>query len=90
MVAAGAAQILRLRVTSWLAAKSAKFIQSFSKVGLIPDTGGSWHLPHLLGEVRAKGLAFTAEPLSAEKAETGSHLEIGRGCEPNANRTRHG
>ncbi|MEC7163762.1 MAG: enoyl-CoA hydratase-related protein, partial [Pseudomonadota bacterium] len=53
-----------------LAAKSAKFIQSFSKVGLIPDTGGSWHLPHLLGEPRAKGLAFTAEPLSAEKAES--------------------
>ena len=52
-----------------LAAESAKFIQSFAKVGLIPDTGGSWHLPRLLGEARAKGLAFTAQPLPAKQAE---------------------
>ena len=52
-----------------MAAESAKFIQSFSKVGLIPDTGGSWHLPRLLGEARAKGLAFTAQPLKAQQAE---------------------
>ena len=52
-----------------LAAESAKFIQSFSKVGLIPDTGGSWHLPRLLGEARAKGLALTAQPLPAKQAE---------------------
>ncbi len=69
-VAAGAGANIALACDIVLAAKSAKFIQSFSKVGLIPDTGGSWHLPHLLGEVRAKGLAFTAEPLSAEKAES--------------------
>ena len=69
-VAAGAGANLALACDIVLAAKSAKFIQSFSKVGLIPDTGGSWHLPHLIGEARAKGLAMTAEPLSAEKAES--------------------
>ena len=68
-VAAGAGANLALACDIVLAGQSAKFIQSFSKVGLIPDTGGSWHLPHLLGEARAKGLAFTAQPLSAEQAE---------------------
>ena len=68
-VAAGAGTNSALAVDGVLAAGSAKFIQSFSKVGLIPDTGGSWHLPRLLGEARAKGLAFTAEPLPAKKAE---------------------
>ncbi len=68
-VAAGAGANLSLACDIVLAAQSAKFIQSFSKVGLIPDTGGSWHLPRLLGEARAKGLAFTAEPLPAQKAE---------------------
>ena len=50
-------------------AQNHKFIQSFAKVGLIPDTGGSWHLPHLVGEARAKGLALTAQPLPAKQAE---------------------
>ncbi|MDG2341135.1 MAG: 2-(1,2-epoxy-1,2-dihydrophenyl)acetyl-CoA isomerase PaaG [Paracoccaceae bacterium] len=68
-VAAGAGANLALACDMVLAAESAKFIQSFSKVGLIPDTGGSWHLPHLIGEARAKGLAFTAEPLRATQAE---------------------
>lgn len=68
-VAAGAGANIALACDVVLAAESAKFIQSFSKVGLIPDTGGSWHLPRLLGEARAKGLAFTAEPLPAKKAE---------------------
>lgn len=68
-VAAGAGANLALACDIVLAAQSAKFIQSFSKVGLIPDTGGSWHLPHLLGEARAKGLAFTAQPLPAQQAE---------------------
>jgi 2-(1,2-epoxy-1,2-dihydrophenyl)acetyl-CoA isomerase len=67
-VAAGAGANLSLACDMVLAAESAKFIQSFSKVGLIPDTGGSWHLPRLLGEARAKGLAFTAQPLSAAQA----------------------
>ncbi|NRB17549.1 MAG: 2-(1,2-epoxy-1,2-dihydrophenyl)acetyl-CoA isomerase [Rhodobacteraceae bacterium] len=67
-VAAGAGANLALACDIVIAGDSAKFIQSFSKVGLIPDTGGSWHLPHLLGEARAKGLALTGEPLPAQKA----------------------
>ncbi|UUV08103.1 2-(1,2-epoxy-1,2-dihydrophenyl)acetyl-CoA isomerase PaaG [Ruegeria sp. YS9] len=68
-VAAGAGANLALACDMVLAAERAKFIQSFSKVGLIPDTGGSWHLPRLLGEARAKGLALTAQPLPAKQAE---------------------
>lgn len=68
-VAAGAGANLALACDLVLAAKSAKFIQSFAKIGLIPDTGGSWHLPHLLGEARAKGLALTGDPLPAQQAE---------------------
>lgn len=68
-VAAGAGANLALACDMVLAGESAKFIQSFSKVGLIPDTGGSWHLPRLLGEARAKGLALTALPLTAKQAE---------------------
>lgn len=68
-VAAGAGANLALACDMVFAGKSAKFIQSFAKVGLIPDTGGSWHLPRLLGEARAKGLALTAQPVSAQQAE---------------------
>lgn len=68
-VAAGAGANIALACDIVLAADSAKFIQSFSKVGLVPDAGGSWSLPNLLGEARAKGLALTATPLSAAKAE---------------------
>ncbi|MDQ2089325.1 2-(1,2-epoxy-1,2-dihydrophenyl)acetyl-CoA isomerase PaaG [Marimonas arenosa] len=67
-VAAGAGSSVALACDIVLAGESAKFIQSFSKVGLIPDTGGSWHLTRLLGEARAKALALTAEPLPAAKA----------------------
>ena len=67
-VAAGAGSSLALNCDIVLAAESAKFIQSFSKVGLIPDTGGSWQLTRLLGPARACGLALTAEPLTAQKA----------------------
>lgn len=52
-----------------IAARSAKFIQSFANIGLIPDTGGTWALPRLAGQARALGLALTGEPLPAEKAE---------------------
>ncbi|AAV94045.1 2-(1,2-epoxy-1,2-dihydrophenyl)acetyl-CoA isomerase PaaG [Ruegeria pomeroyi] len=68
-VAAGAGVNIALACDIVLAGESAKFIQSFAKVGLIPDTGGSWHLPRLLGEARAKGLALTAQPLPAKQAE---------------------
>lgn len=67
-VAAGAGCSLALACDLTLAAQSARFIQSFSKVGLIPDTGGSWHLPRLIGRQRAMGLALTAETLPAETA----------------------
>ncbi len=67
-VAAGAGCNLALNCDMVLAARSAKFIQSFAKVGLIPDAGGSWLLPRLLGEARAKAWAMTAEPISAETA----------------------
>ena len=67
-VAAGAGSSVALACDIVLAGEGAKFIQSFSKVGLISDTGGSWHLTHLLGPARAKGLALTAEPLSAQQA----------------------
>jgi 2-(1,2-epoxy-1,2-dihydrophenyl)acetyl-CoA isomerase len=68
-VAAGAGANMALACDIVLAARSARFIQAFSKIGLSPDAGGSWSLSHLLGEARAKGLALTAEPLSAERAE---------------------
>lgn len=67
-VAAGAGSSVALACDIVLAAESAKFIQSFSKVGLIPDTGASWHLTRILGRARAMGLALTAEPLSASMA----------------------
>jgi len=68
-VAAGAGANIALACDIVLAAKSAKFIQAFSKIGLIPDSGGTWSLTRLLGEARAKGLALTAEPIDATTAE---------------------
>ena len=67
-VAAGAGANIALACDLVVAAKSAKFIQSFATLGLIPDSGGSWHLPRLVGQARALGLALTGEPLPAEKA----------------------
>lgn len=68
-VAAGAGANLALACDIVLAAESAKFIQAFAKIGLIPDAGGTWSLTHLIGEPRAKALAMTAMPLSAKQAE---------------------
>jgi 2-(1,2-epoxy-1,2-dihydrophenyl)acetyl-CoA isomerase len=68
-VAAGAGANVALACDIVLAARSAQFIQSFAKVGLIPDSGGTWMLPRLVGAARARGLALTAEPLPAERAE---------------------
>ncbi len=67
-VAAGAGANIALACDIVIAGKSARFIQSFSALGLIPDSGGSWHLPRLVGQARALGLALTGEPLPAEKA----------------------
>jgi len=68
-VAAGAGANVALACDIVVAAKSAKFIQSFSAIGLIPDSGGTWTLPRLVGQARALGLALTGEPLPADKAE---------------------
>jgi len=68
-VAAGAGANLALACDVVLAARSASFIQSFSKIGLVPDSGGTYFLPRLLGPARALGLALLGEKLSAEQAE---------------------
>jgi len=68
-VAAGAGANLALSCDLVLAGTSAKFIQSFALLGLVPDAGGSWALPKLIGLPRAMGLCMSAEPLSASKAE---------------------
>jgi len=67
-VAAGAGANLALACDMVVAARSARFIQSFSALGLIPDSGGTWILPRLVGPARALGLALTGEPLDAETA----------------------
>lgn len=67
-VAAGAGANIALACDIVVAAKSARFIQSFSAIGLIPDSGGTWVLPRLVGQARALGLALTCEPLPAETA----------------------
>jgi len=67
-VAAGAGANVALACDIVLAARSAKFIQAFAKIGLVPDAGGSWSLARILGEPRAKALALLAEPLDAETA----------------------
>ena len=67
-VAAGAGANIAFACDIVVAAKTAKFIESFSAIGLIPDSGGTWHLPRLAGQARAIGLALTGEPLPAEKA----------------------
>jgi 2-(1,2-epoxy-1,2-dihydrophenyl)acetyl-CoA isomerase len=68
-VAAGAGANVALACDIVLAARSATFIQAFARLGLVPDSGGTWFLPRLVGQARARALALTAEPLPAEKAE---------------------
>jgi 2-(1,2-epoxy-1,2-dihydrophenyl)acetyl-CoA isomerase len=67
-VAAGAGVNLALACDLVIATKSASFIQSFAKLGLVPDTGGTFFLPRLVGTARALGLALLGERLSAEQA----------------------
>src|SRR3954468_19440993 len=67
-VAAGAGANVAMACDIVVAATSAKLHQGFSAIGLIPDSGGTWHLPRLVGQARALGLALTGEPLPAEKA----------------------
>jgi 2-(1,2-epoxy-1,2-dihydrophenyl)acetyl-CoA isomerase len=68
-VAAGAGANIALACDIVLAAKSASFVEVFCKLGLIPDTGGTYFLPRLIGSARAMGLAMLGDKLSAEKAE---------------------
>ncbi|MBA5639576.1 2-(1,2-epoxy-1,2-dihydrophenyl)acetyl-CoA isomerase [Duganella sp. LX20W] len=68
-VAAGAGANLALACDIVLAAKSASFVEVFCKLGLIPDTGGTYFLPRLVGTARAMGMAMLGEKLSAEQAE---------------------
>jgi len=68
-VAAGAGANLALACDIVFAAQSAKFIQSFANIGLIPDSGGTWILPRLIGQARALAITLTGEPVPAQKAE---------------------
>lgn len=68
-VAAGAGANLALACDLVYAARSASFIESFCRLGLIPDSGGTWHLPKLLGLARAMGVALLGDKITAEQAE---------------------
>lgn len=67
-VAAGAGATLALGCDMVIAARSVNFIMSFSRLGLVPDCGGTWFLPRVAGRARAMGLALLGEKLSAEQA----------------------
>jgi 2-(1,2-epoxy-1,2-dihydrophenyl)acetyl-CoA isomerase len=67
-VAAGAGASIALACDLVLAARGAKFVQAFCKIGLLPDSGGTWILPRLVGSARAAGLAMLGDALSAEQA----------------------
>ena len=67
-VAAGAGANIALACDLVVASRSASFVQAFSKLGLIPDSGGTWFLPRLVGTARAMGLALLGEKLPAEQA----------------------
>jgi len=68
-VAAGAGANIALGCDMVIAGRSASFIQAFSKIGLVPDGGGTWLLPRLVGRAQAIGLAFTGDKLAAEEAQ---------------------
>ena len=68
-VAAGAGANIALACDLTIATESASFIQAFSKIGLIPDSGGTWWLPRLVGMQRAKAMAFFGNKVSASEAE---------------------
>ncbi|MNB68548.1 1,2-epoxyphenylacetyl-CoA isomerase [compost metagenome] len=68
-VAAGAGATLALGCDIVIAARSVNFVMAFSKLGLVPDSGGTWLLPRLTGRARAMGLALLGEKISAEQAQ---------------------
>jgi len=67
--AAGAGANVALACDIVVAAKSAKFLQAFARIGLVPDSGGTWILPRLVGDARARALMMLADPIDAEQAE---------------------
>jgi 2-(1,2-epoxy-1,2-dihydrophenyl)acetyl-CoA isomerase len=67
-VAAGAGANIAFACDIVVAARSAKFIQAFVKIGLVPDSGGTFFLPRLVGDARARALAMLGEPVTAEQA----------------------
>ncbi len=67
-VAAGAGANLALACDIVVAGRSASFVEAFSRIGLLPDTAGTWMLPRLVGHARAMGLALLATPMTAEQA----------------------
>jgi len=67
-VAAGAGANIALACDLVIAARSASFVQAFAKLGLVPDSGGTWSLPRLVGNARALGLTLLGEKLPAEQA----------------------
>ena len=66
--AAGAGANMALACDIVLAAKSATFLQAFARIGLVPDAGGTWILPRLVGDARARALMMLADPIGAEEA----------------------
>ncbi len=72
-VAAGAGANLALACDIVLAARSARFLQAFARIGLIPDSGGTWFLPRLVGEARARALMMLAEPIGGRTGGSLGH-----------------
>ncbi|MGG7568272.1 2-(1,2-epoxy-1,2-dihydrophenyl)acetyl-CoA isomerase PaaG [Rhodovulum sp. DZ06] len=66
--AAGAGVNIALACDIVLAASSASFLQAFARIGLVPDAGGTWTLPRIVGEARAKAMMLLAEPITAQQA----------------------
>ncbi|EQD53828.1 secreted protein containing Crotonase, core domain protein [mine drainage metagenome] len=79
-VAAGAGANIAFACDLVLAARSASFVQAFARIGLVPDCGGTWFVPRLVGAARAMGLALLGEKLpAAQAAQWGSDLALSRG-----------
>jgi 2-(1,2-epoxy-1,2-dihydrophenyl)acetyl-CoA isomerase len=68
-IAAGAGSSIAIGCDIAIAARSAYFLQAFTRIGLVPDCGGTYYLPQLVGPARARGMVMLAEPLPAEKAQ---------------------